>query len=150
MGRILPTRSETTITRSEEPTVVFFDDERAEDILSTVQSDTAQAILRSLIREPSSPSELATVVDTSVENVSYHLENLQDQQLIMEYDTVYSEKGREMTVYSITEDPLVVIFGSNENEEDLLRTFSKLASIVGPVGILIAVKESLINPLDLL
>lgn len=149
MGRLLPTRGETAITRSEDPTVVFLDDDRAEDVLSAVQSDTARTILRSLIREPTSASELAETVDLSIESVSYHLDNLSEHQLIEEHDTVYSEKGREMTVYSVTEDPLVVIFGSHENEEQLLSTFSTLASAVGPAGILIAIKESLSNPLDL-
>lgn len=149
MGNLLPTRSETTISRSEDPTVVFFDDDRAEAVLSTVQSDTAQTILQALMREPMSPSDLAAELDMSVENISYHLDNLQEQRLIEEYDTVYSEKGREVTVYAVTEDPLVIIFGSSENDEQLLATFSRLASVVGPIGILIAVKESLSSPLDL-
>lgn len=54
-----------------------------------------------------------------------------------------------MTVYGVAEDPLIVIFGFNENEEQLLAAFSRLASVVGPLGILIVVKESLSNPLYL-
>lgn len=150
MGKLRPTRSETTVTRSEEPTVVFLDEDRADDILSTVQSDTARTVLQELIREPATPSDLAADLDMSVESISYHLDNLLEQQLIEEYDTVYSEKGREMAVYGVTEDPLVVIFGSKENDEQLLTTFSRLASVVGPVGILIAIKESLSSPLDLI
>jgi len=149
MGNLLPTRSETTISRSKEPTVVFFDDDRAEAILSTVQSDTAQTILQALMREPMSPSDLAAELDMSVENISYHLDNLQEQRLIEEHDTVYSEKGREMIMYAVTEDPLVIIFGSSENDEQLLATFSRLASVVGPIGIFIAIKESLSSPLEL-
>lgn len=150
MGRLLPTRSETSIARSDEPSVVFLDDDRADTVLAAVRSDTARTILRALLREPASASELATAIDSSVENVSYHLETLQERQLIEEYDTVYSEKGREMTVYGVAEDPLVVIFGSSENEEQLLAAFSRLASVVGPVGVLIALKEVLSNPFDLL
>jgi DNA-binding transcriptional ArsR family regulator len=150
MGRLLPTRSQATMTRSEEPTVVFLDEDRGEEVLSAVQSDTARSVLRELIREPASPSDLAAELDMSVESISYHLDNLLERQLIEEYDTVYSEKGREMVVYGVSEDPLVVVFGSKENDEQLLATFSRLASVVGPVGILIAIKESLSSPLDLL
>lgn len=150
MGGLLPTRSETTVTRSEEPTIVFLDEDRAEDVLSAVQSNTARTVLQELIQEPASPSDLATEMDMSVESISYHLDNLLEQQLIEEYDTVYSEKGREMAVYGVAEDPLVLIFGSNEDDEKLLTTFSRLASAVGPIGILIALKESLSSPLDLI
>ena len=47
-----------------------------------------------------------------------------------------------MTVYGASEEPLVLIFGSAENEAQLRATLSRLASAVGPVAILIAIKQS--------
>jgi DNA-binding transcriptional ArsR family regulator len=75
-----------------------------------VQSETARTILRALIKEPLTASELADMLDMSVENVSYHLGNIEDRNLIEAYDIVYSEKGREMTVYGISRDPLMLVF----------------------------------------
>ena len=142
MGKLLPGR-EFTVTRSEEPIVLFFDDERADDVLSAVRSDTAREVFRTVTHEPMSASELAATLDMSVENVSYHLDALEDRKLIEVYDTVYSEKGREMDVYGVSEDPLVLFFGSTENEAQLRATFSHLASVLGPVAILLAIKQSL-------
>ncbi|MDZ5811631.1 winged helix-turn-helix transcriptional regulator, partial [Halorubrum sp. AD140] len=54
--------------------------------------------------------EIAKSVDQSVQNVSYHLERLCDADLIAPIETWYSEKGREMTVYALAIEQLVVQF----------------------------------------
>lgn len=129
--------------------MLFFDEDRAEEVLSGVQSETAREALRELIAEPMSASELADRLDLSVESVSYHLDNLEDRELIEVYTTVYSEKGREMAVYGVSEDPVVLFFGFVDNEEQLRATVSELASAIGPVAILLAAKRSVPDPWDL-
>lgn len=142
MGRILPSTDGATITRGTEPTVLFFDEDRAEEVLSGVQSETARRVLCELIEEPMPASELADQLELTVESVSYHLGNLEERELIQVYTTVYSEKGREMAVYGVAEDPVVLVFGSIENEEHLRATFSKLATLIGPMATLLAIKQS--------
>lgn len=115
-----------------------------------MRSDTAREILRQLLAEPLTPSELATELDLTVETVSYHLETLAERELISERDTVYSEKGREMTVYAIATDPTVVIFGSSDDEAQLRAAVSQLASALGPVAVLIALKRSLSDGFEVL
>lgn len=150
MGRILPTTGETTPRRREEPTVVCLDDERAEDVLAAVQSGTARAIFRALLAEPRTPTAVASAVDTSVENVGYHLDNLSAAGLVEVVDTAYSEKGREMDVYGASEDPVVLLFGSAEDDQALRSALSDLVPVVGPVAVLVALKEVLSSPLDVL
>jgi len=150
MGRILPTTGDGRAERRDRPTVVCLDEDRSEDVLAAVQSATARAVLRALLREPRTPTELAEAVDTSVENVGYHLDNLEGAGLVDVVDTAYSEKGREMDVYGPAADPVVLLFGSAENDRALRSALSDLVPVVGPVAVLIALKELLVNPLDLL
>lgn len=129
--------------------MISLDDERSEHVLSAVQSETGRSVFRTLTREPATPSDVADRLDTSVENVGYHLDNLRDAGLVDVVDTVYSEKGREMDVYGPSADPLVLILGSMENEQGVRDAFAELVPVVGPVSVLIALKETIGRAVDL-
>ncbi|EMA59602.1 ArsR/SmtB family transcription factor [Halorubrum lipolyticum] len=79
-------------------------------MLQVLSSESAQKILGTLKSEPKTASDIAKSVDQSVQNVSYHLERLCEADLITPVETWYSEKGREMTVYALTTEQLVVRF----------------------------------------
>jgi len=84
------------------------------EILQAISSETAQAIICRLETEPLTASDVAEAVDTSIQNVRYHLSRLSEAGLVESVDTWYSEKGREMTVYALTTEELVVQFGSRD------------------------------------
>jgi DNA-binding transcriptional ArsR family regulator len=149
MGRILPTTSETTVERDGNPQLVCLDEDRSEAILAAVQSQTARSVLRTLTEEPMTPTDIAESLDQSLENTSYHLDNLQEAGLVEGVDTVYSEKGREMTVYGPVSEPLLLFFGSSENEPGLRSAFASFVPAIGPVAVLIALKEVLSGTLDI-
>jgi len=132
MSGLLPSESETTPEEGE-PRVLWFDDEDAEELLGSLSSDTARAVLTSLHREPSTASALADEVDTSLQNVRYHLDNLESAGLVDVVDTEYSVKGREMNVYGPTDDPLVVCVGGDGNRDDI---FDSLTEYVGVAALL--------------
>jgi predicted ArsR family transcriptional regulator len=66
-----------------------------------------------LYDQPKTASEVADTVDTSLQNVNYHLNNLTDCNLIEVADTLYSDQGKEMKVYSPTSEALV-LFASDD------------------------------------
>jgi DNA-binding transcriptional ArsR family regulator len=102
-------------------------------VLAALSSATARELLAVLHEDPAPPSRLAEQVDTSLQNVQYHIEKLQDAELIEPRGTQYSEKGREMTVYGPTDAPLV-LFAGNESEAGGLK--SALSRFLGAVGLL--------------
>lgn len=53
-------------------------------------------------------TETAETVGTSVQNAMYHINNLQEAELLAMVDTWYSEKGKEMPVYAIICEKIVV------------------------------------------
>jgi DNA-binding transcriptional ArsR family regulator len=147
MARLLPLRSETPQTQSG-PRVLDLDDEETDEVFSALSSDTARSIYRCLHQEPNTPSEVADRVDTSIQNVRYHLENLEDAGLIEVVDTWYSSRGNEMSVYAPASDALVL--ASDEEEASRLRT--ALSRLLGGVAVLamasLVVQEAVRNLLD--
>jgi MYXO-CTERM domain-containing protein len=133
MGDLLPSRPDTSAAEEPNPRVVGLDNEDADDLLSALSSDTAREVLATLHDEPDTPSGVADRVDTTLQNAQYHLGNLDDADLIEEIDTIYSEKGREMSVYAPADRPLVV-FAGGEAESGGLE--DALKSLLGAVGLL--------------
>lgn len=123
--------------------VLAMTDTESDDVLAALSSETGRRTLRALYREPQTPSEIADTVDTSLQNIHYHLTNLRDADLVEPVDTVYSEKGNEMTVYGPASDPLVFVSDS-ENVTRVERSLSQhVGSFVG-IGIAILALVSLV------
>ncbi|WP_117591118.1 ArsR/SmtB family transcription factor [Haloprofundus halophilus] len=135
MARLLPSTPDTSAADEAEPRVIGVDSEDADDLLSALSSDTARTLLSKLHDEPDTPSGLASRVDSSLQNVQYHLKKLEGAGLVDVVDTVYSEKGREMNVYAPADRPLVV-FAGRESESAGLKT--ALKRLLASVGILAA------------
>ena len=133
MARLLPSSSDPDVAA--EPRVVGLEDDDADDLLSALSSATARRILASLHEEPTNPAALAESVDTSLQNVQYHLERLEAAGAVEVVDTVYSEKGREMNVYAPADRPLVVVAADDEGTGGLSSALSRLLGGIAVVGV---------------
>jgi len=144
MSRLLPKGSDQSVEQSGgEPSVLYVDNERTRDVISTLSSDTAFGIFQMLNDEPLTPSEVADELDMSVQNASYHIENLEEANLVEVIDTCYSEKGREMDIYGVTSEPKVLVLGSQTDQAGVQRAFGSLAGAVDASAILVAAWQSL-------
>ncbi|SFR33972.1 ArsR/SmtB family transcription factor [Halogeometricum limi] len=142
MADILPTRPDPP-EGDKEPRVVGIDSDEVSELLSAISSNTARAILSSLHDEPATPSEVAARVDTSIQNAQYHLGKLEDADLIESGGTAYSEKGREMTVYTPADRALVVVAGNEDDTGGLQTVLSQLLGGLGAVALGSVVVERL-------
>jgi len=87
-------------------------------VFSVLSSEVARSILGELYRSPTTQSDLADRLDTSIQNVNYHLDNLAEAGLVTVVDEWYSEKGTEMDVYAPAGEPLVLIAGNDGRVDD--------------------------------
>jgi DNA-binding transcriptional ArsR family regulator len=110
---LLPARDAVDVEN--DPEVVNFD--QAGDVLDVLSSTTARRVLLALYDSPLPMSDLAEEVDTSLQNVEYHLGRLEAAGVVEVTDTWYSSKGAEMDVYAPTSAPLVVFVGDPDTEE---------------------------------
>lgn len=143
MARLLPSRSDTEVDAS--PRVVGLDDDDADDLLSALSSGTARRLLAELHDDPANPAALAESVDTSLQNVQYHLDRLESAGAIEVVDTVYSEKGREMDLYAPADRPLVVVAADDEETAGLSDVLKRLLGGVAVVGVASLVVQYLVG-----
>ncbi|MFP8951808.1 helix-turn-helix domain-containing protein [Natrialbaceae archaeon A-arb3/5] len=131
MARLFPFRSETA-AQDGQPRVVDLEGEDADAVFSALSSTTARRIYAQLDEDPATPSDVADAIDSSIQNVRYHLENLEDAGLVEVVDTWYSSRGNEMSVYATTDGPLIVT--SDESTATQLKT--ALSRLIGGIGAL--------------
>lgn len=134
MSRLLPFKSETT-RKPDSARVLSLEEDATEDALAALSSDTAREILSLVYDEPRTPPEIRDEIESSLQNVHYHLENLEEADLIQPAGSGYSEKGTEMTVYAPASEA-VVLFAGPERDRSRLKT--ALTRLLGAVGLLVA------------
>ena len=131
MARLFPLRSEAPPSDGT-PRIVDLDDEDADAVFGALSSTTARRIYATLDEEPGTPSDVAESIDSSIQNVRYHLEKLEDAGLVDVVDTWYSSRGNEMSVYATANGPLIVT--SDESRASQLK--QAVSRYVGGIGIL--------------
>ena len=117
-------------------------DERAQKISKAMGSQTASDILRLLAEHPKSLTEITERLAIPLTTAKYHIENLLDAGLISVAETRYSVKGREIKIYSLT-NQLLIVAPRTSNVRSLLLKYASLFCIV-VLGTLVL---SLISPL---
>lgn len=133
MAKLFPFKPTDNLPGEGPPRLLNIRDDDANEVLGALSSDTAREILSTLYDEPTTASELADAVDTSIQNARYHLEKLQEAELIEQVDTWYSSRGTEMTVYAPTNEPLVLAAGPPDRTSALKDA---ITSVIGAIGIL--------------
>ena len=147
MSRLLPSLPDAT-PEDREPRVVGVDDEDADDLIAALGSETAREILTCLHDEPATKSELAAEVDTSLQNVQYHLSKLDGADLVDVVDTTYSEKGREMDVYAAADEPLVLFAGGAEESAGIKSALMRLLGGYALIGLAAAAAQRVLSVAD--
>ncbi len=133
MASIFPTDTDVKPIQEGELEVIGLDSDDTEQLLSALSSDTSRDILASLHETPDTASALADQLDSSVQNIQYHIENLRNAGLIRVADTVYSSKGNEMNVYAPSDNPILIFAG---RERDAVEFREVLKSFLGSIGLL--------------
>jgi DNA-binding transcriptional ArsR family regulator len=109
-------------------------DEEADTVFDALSSETRRGVYRHVFDAPATASELADRLDTSLQNVTHHVSELECAGLIEPIGHRYSETGNEMTVYGPASDPLVFV----GREELRPRITDSLSRLVGGLGLLAA------------
>jgi len=127
--------------------VVFMEpgDERAQKIAKAMGSQTANDILHILGEGPRSLTDIAERLDIPMNTAKYHIENLLDAGLIAVEQTRYSIKGREVKIYTLT-NQLLVVAPRQSNVRTLLLKYASLFGIVAVCSVMVSVLSSVLGP----
>ncbi|OPX63787.1 transcriptional regulator [Methanoregula sp. PtaB.Bin085] len=124
--------------------VVFLEpgDERAQKIAKAMGSQTASDILQILGEGPKSLTDITERLNIPMNTAKYHVENLLDAGLIAVEQTKYSIKGREVKIYTLT-NQLLVVAPRQTNVRSLLLKYASLFGIVALATVIISVLPTL-------
>jgi DNA-binding transcriptional ArsR family regulator len=127
--------------------VVFLEpgDERAQKIAKAMGSQTASDILQILGDGPRSLTDITERLNIPMNTAKYHIENLLDAGLIAVAQTKYSIKGREVKIYTLT-NQLLVVAPRQSNVRSLLLKYASLFGIVAVCSLLISVLVPIFGP----
>lgn len=100
-------------------------DERAQKIARAMASQTANAIIQAFGAGPLTSSEVARRMNIPITTATYHIENLLEAGLLEVTETRWSEKGREVKVYGLANQVLIIA----PPESDLRSVFKKYATL---------------------
>lgn len=115
-----------------EPKLLEAGADETEVVFDALASETTRQLLWRLYESPGTPTDVADLEGTSLQNAHYHLDKLEAAGLIQDVGTRYSERGQSMTVYAPTSDPLVL--AGRDRTADSLR--DRLPAMAGTAVLL--------------
>lgn len=110
-------------------------DDDAVAIFNALAGESTCRMYKSIQETPKTASELRAELGTSIQNVHYHLDKLEDAGLIQPVETELSEKGREMNVYGATHSPLVISFAPESKRAEIRKVLTRLVGAVSVLGL---------------
>ncbi|MBP1929657.1 DNA-binding transcriptional ArsR family regulator [Methanolinea mesophila] len=119
---------------SEEVIILSPGDSRAQKIAKAISSSTANDILHLLGDGHQTATDITGSLDLPMSTVKYHLENLLDAGLVEVVETKYSIKGREIKVYALR-DQLLIVAPKMQNIRSLLLKYASLFAIVALISL---------------
>jgi DNA-binding transcriptional ArsR family regulator len=119
-------------------------DERAQKIAKAISSQTASDILNHIQEEPSTASEISGRLQLPLTTVQYHLENLVAADMLDVVEKRWSKKGREIKVYGLR-NQVVIVAPRGEDLRSLLLRYASLFGIVLFAGLVMAVILSMLG-----
>jgi len=125
---LLPRRAEPE-ERPDAAKVLDVSGEEASATFDALGSETARRIMAAVYEQPRTPVEIREEVGTSLQNVHYHLDKLEEADLLKPAGVGYSEKGNEMTVYAPASEAVVLFAGSDHERSRLERLVGRVLGL---------------------
>jgi DNA-binding transcriptional ArsR family regulator len=119
-------------------------DERAQKISKAMASQTASDILQLLAENKKSLTEITDRLAIPLTTAKYHIENLLEAGLITVAEIKYSVKGREIKIYAVT-NQLLIVAPRQSNVRSLLLKYASLFGIVLFGSLVIAVLSPILG-----
>ncbi|ELZ02281.1 regulatory protein ArsR [Natrialba chahannaoensis JCM 10990] len=120
---------------ADEPAVAGLEGEDADQLFDALGSETSRAVLAACYEEGRTRSELAAKLETSLQNVGYHVDKLESADLLEPVETRYGENGREVTVYEPSKQAVVIAAGEPGFVERLAAAVDRLFAPIALVSL---------------
>jgi len=119
-------------------------DERAKKIAKAMSSQTANDILQLMKNGGHTTTQIADALNLPLTTIQYHIENLADAGLLDVIDKKWSKKGREVKVYGLR-NQLLIVTPDTSNIKSLFLKYASLFAIFLLVSAIIMIVFSIIE-----
>lgn len=120
------------------PEVLDIRSERANVILDALSSETTRDVFVSIYEKPRTISDVANKTCNSIQNTKYHIQKLEDSNLVEKKNTRYSKKGNEMNIYNVTNEAVVLVASEKDQKQTIQKALKKTTPILFIFTLIIA------------
>ncbi|MFC1648846.1 helix-turn-helix domain-containing protein [Nanoarchaeota archaeon] len=99
---------EKVIKRRRNVVLVSFSDAKGKKVVQALANETCKKILDALSKGGMTSGQLAEKLNMSIPRIQYNMKQLVDAKLVQVKSFSYSEKGREMDIYTLTNKYFVI------------------------------------------
>jgi len=121
-------------------------DERAQKVAKAISSQTANDVIQALRKKAMTSTEIAALISIPITTATYHIENLLEAGILQVVQTKWSQKGREVKVYGLT-NQVLIIAPLKSDIRSLLLKYVALFSIVMAASIAMTILLPALGPM---
>lgn len=117
--------------------LVNLDEEKTKKLAEVISSNTSRKILNHLAEKEATESELAKDLDLPISTVHYHLQKLQEGNLVVAEEFHYSKKGREVNHYKLANKYIIIAPKDVKGLKSRLRSILPIVLVVAGISVII-------------
>lgn len=126
--------------------LVSLEEDKAKKLAQVISNDTCRSILDYLANKKATETELSQQLNIPISTVHYNLKHLVDNKLVEAEEFHYSEKGKEVLHYSLSNKYVIIApKGVSDKFRDKLRSIIPAIAIVGAIAFAIQFIPSLFS-----
>lgn len=125
--------------------IVDMNEKYAVPLFEALSNETTLEIYTAIQQEPKTASELKDLTETTLQNTHYHLNKLEEAELIEPVETWLSDRGKEMDVYGPTHSPLILSFANEQNTSRVRKRIRNALGLLGVVSFFSLIVEYAMN-----
>ncbi len=114
------------MAKKEKFVLVSLKEDKAKELAQVISNDTCRKILEYLSEKDASESEIAKNLDLPISTVHYNIQLLVKSGLVKAEEFVYSEKGKEVNLYSLSKKLIII---APEKSNDLKNSIKNLLPV---------------------
>lgn len=116
--------------------LVSLEEDKAKKLAQVISNDSCRMILDYLTKKKATETEIAQALGLPLSTVHYNLKHLVDNRLVEAAEFHYSEKGREVLHYSLSNKYVIIApKGVSESFKDKLRSIIGAVASVGFIAL---------------
>lgn len=119
-----------TTDKPEDTRIVELGSNQSQVVLDALSSKTTRTVLLEIHSEPASISQVSNRVDSSIQNIKYHIDKLNEAGLVEETGEWHTEGGNQMTLYGPTDKAILLVASDDDPESVLKRAVKKFTAIL--------------------